>query len=110
MIFQIKTMPAILITVLAFSMSAVAQNQARQSDDSIAKVVQKQKAKKARIVLTDDDLPRHATAVADVQPMNNRSIVEPAPAESTASSPVGERRVGRATRVGSPRWQDYAAS
>jgi hypothetical protein len=85
-IFQIKTMPAILITVLTFSMSAVAQNQARQSDDSIAKVVQKQKAHKARIVLTDDDLPPHPTAVADVQPLNNRSIVEPAPAEKPSTS------------------------
>jgi hypothetical protein len=81
---QIKTGSLILIAALALSPNALAQNQPQSSDDSVAKVVQKQKARKARIVLTDDDLPHHPMPVADIQPMR-AATVQPDTADTSAS-------------------------
>lgn len=82
---QIKTSRVILIVALALSLNALAQNQAQSSDDAVAKVVQKQKARKARIVLTDDDLPHHPIPVADIQPIRAAATVQSDTANTSAS-------------------------
>ena len=89
MTYQIKTSQAVLIAALALSMSAFGQSQAQSSDDSVAKVVQKQKARKARIVLTDDDLPQHLTPVASAQPVRTTVIAQPVPAKPSDETASG---------------------
>ena len=83
---QIKTGRAILITALALSINTVAQNQAQPSDDSVTKVVQKKAPRKARIVLTDDDLPHHPTPEPDVQPKRAGTTTEPAPSDNVSGT------------------------
>lgn len=85
--FQIKTGRVVLIAALALTVNGLAQDRPQSSDDSVAKVVQKQKSHKARIVLTDDDLPHHPTPVADVQPIPATpqfSADKPAPSDKPA--------------------------
>lgn len=84
--FQIQTSHAVLIAALALSLNALGQDQAQSSDNSVAKVVQKQKARKARIVLTDDDLPQHLTPVAAVQPVRTTVIAQPAAAKPSSGA------------------------
>jgi len=86
---QIKSTSAILIAALALSMSAAAQDQPQTSDESVAKAAQKQKSRKARIVLTDDDLPHHLTTVPDVQPAIQTTQTAQADKVAPSDKPAG---------------------
>jgi len=84
-----KTRALIVITIFALSACALAQNQQRQSEDPIAKVVEKKKAQKARIVLTDDDLPSRPIPVTNVQPATNTTAESASAARpSTSDKPA----------------------